>query len=117
MLLRTEHHAHTESSAQRCGADQEEEDGKKDFWTNVEIVTVDQNEGDWGKGSRLSAADAVEYVRNVRALYEVVDYGDANTKSYRLVLSTSELPSKCLTPRTRVGTPDRCPVALRSGQA
>lgn len=61
--------------------------------TAAGIVAADQNAGDWGDEPPMSPREAVEHVRNIMALDEVVDYGDANTKAYRLVLSTSELPS------------------------
>lgn len=64
-----------------------------DFRTAVEIVTFGRNEGDWGEASQLSTPEAVEHVRNIMTLDEVVEYGDENTEAYRLVLAALDLPS------------------------
>lgn len=63
-----------------------------DFQTAVAIVTADQNEGDWGDEPALTPREAVEHVRNIMTLAEVIDYGDENTEAYRLVLSTTRIP-------------------------
>lgn len=63
-----------------------------DFETAVAIVTADQNENDWGEEPAMTPREAVEHVRNIMTVEEVVDYGDENTEAYRLVLSTTQLP-------------------------
>ena len=63
-----------------------------DFQEAAAIVTADQNQNDWGDESPMTQAEAVEHVRNIMTLEDVVDYGDENTEAYRLVLSTSQLP-------------------------
>ena len=63
-----------------------------DFQTAVEIVTADQNEGDWGDEGVMTPREAVEHVRNIMSLADVIVYGDENTEAYRLVLSTTQLP-------------------------
>lgn len=60
--------------------------------TAAAIVAADQNAGDWGDEPPMSPREAVEHVRNIMTLDEVVDYGDENTEAYRLVLATLELP-------------------------
>lgn len=64
-----------------------------DLETAAAIVAADQNSNDWGDEPPMSPREAVEHVRNIMTLDEVVDYGDENTEAYRLVLSTSELPA------------------------
>ncbi len=64
-----------------------------DFQTAVEIVTTDQNEGGWGDEAAMTPREAVEHVRNIMTLADVIDYGDENTEAYRLVLSTTQLPA------------------------
>ncbi|MCB1273089.1 MAG: hypothetical protein KDB25_01645 [Leucobacter sp.] len=61
--------------------------------TTAAIVAADQNAGDWGGEPPMSPREAVEHVRNIMTLDEVVDYGDENTEAYRLVLASSDLPS------------------------
>lgn len=63
-----------------------------DFQEAAAIVTADQNQNDWGDEPPMTQAEAVEHVRNIMTLEDVVDYGDDNTEAYRLVLSTSQLP-------------------------
>lgn len=64
-----------------------------DFQTAVEIVTADQNEGDWGEEQAMTPREAVEHVRNIMTATDVIDYGDENTEAYRLVLTTTRLPA------------------------
>lgn len=63
-----------------------------DFRTAVEIVTADQNVGDWGQEGPMSQREAVEHVRGIMTVDEVIDYGDENTDAYRLILTTTALP-------------------------
>lgn len=63
-----------------------------DFQAAVEIVTADQNEGDWGNDAAMTPREAVEHVRNIMTLADVIDYGDENTAAYRMVLSTTQQP-------------------------
>lgn len=63
-----------------------------DFQEAATIVTADQNQNDWGDDPPMSSVEAVEHVRNIMTLDDVVDYGDENTEAYRMVLSTSRLP-------------------------
>lgn len=63
-----------------------------DFHEAAAIVTADQNRNDWGDEPPMTTVEAVEHVRNIMTLVDVVDYGDENSEAYRLVLSTSQLP-------------------------
>lgn len=63
-----------------------------DFQAAVEIVATDQNEGDWADEAAMTPREAVEHVRNIMTLADVIDYGDENTEAYRMVLSTAQLP-------------------------
>lgn len=63
-----------------------------DFQAAVEIVTADQNEGDWGNDAAMTPREAVEHVRNIMTLADLIDYGDENTAAYRMVLSTTQQP-------------------------
>lgn len=50
-----------------------------DFQEAAAIVTADQNQNDWGDEPPMTQAEAIEHVRNIMTLEDVVDYGDENT--------------------------------------
>ena len=63
-----------------------------EFRKAAEIVTADQNAGDWGEEEPMTQREAVEHVRNIMSFDDVIDYGDENTEAYRTVLSTPGMP-------------------------